>query len=292
MISLFLKKLSLRRVPERQWNRIVDQIVEILPTKELPMHFTAIETTLLDLSLDQFRAWLKRSGLKRLKRKEYAHKKALEFFFSFQLLGIKEGECILDAAGGDMTYLRALKNTAPRHRQILADHIYSGKRAKKDGTILLGGDISSLQLPNGSIDKITCHHAFEHFQADKDVAFIKEVGRLLSTGGKGCIIPIFLARSYLECRNIPAKSTYDPLASLVIDESSSLPGADEEGHFARIYDPGSFKKRVLQTADVSGLKARIVTLQIDGADIPDMNKNFGSRINNPMRALVLERARS
>ena len=37
------------------------------------------------------------------------------------------------------------------------------------------------------------------------------------------------------------------------------------------------------------LKSRLVECTLDGEEIPDMSVNFGSRINRPLRALVLEK---
>jgi hypothetical protein len=69
---------------------------------------------------------------------------------------------------------------------------------------------------------------------------------------------------------------------------SDFPEADADGHFARFYNPEAAIRRVI--APPQGLRATVVTCQIDGADVPNMKANFGSKLNYPLHALVLEKS--
>ena len=43
-----------------------------------------------------------------------------------------------------------------------------------EGVILGRGDARGIDLPDASLDWITCHHAIEHFRQDMDTAAIKD----------------------------------------------------------------------------------------------------------------------
>ena len=110
--------------------------------------------------------------------------------------------------GGHSDYLKAVQANYNTKKLYLTDHIFSGVR-EENGVHIVGGDISSIDLPNSSIDRVACHHVFEHFQEDKDWLFIKEAFRLLKNGGVLLIIPIFIANKYVECWNVESTELFD-----------------------------------------------------------------------------------
>lgn len=242
----------------------------------------------IDRSGKDFHEWLSDSNL-HFTGLDYYHKKALEFFFSFMTLELTSDDILLDAAGGRSGYLDAARKIKGCTELYLTDHIYTGITETSDGIKIAGGDIGNIPLPDASLTKIACHHAFEHFQGDKDVAFINEVGRLLRHGGRACIIPLFLVDRYTECWNVDRTTVFDSSAQLVIDKSATIPGADEDGHFARFYDLDAFDRRIVRPAKAAGLIPSIFTCRLDGSDLPEMEKNFGSKLNYPLRALILNR---
>ena len=114
---------------------------------------------------------------------------------------------------------------------------------------------------------------------------------MLRPAGRACIIPIFLVNRYVECWNIDHSVVFDEKAELIIDKTASIPGAEDDGHFARLYDLDAFSRRVITSAKTANLTPEIVTCRLDDKDLPDMKKNFGSKLNYPLRALVLEKPR-
>lgn len=272
----------------RGWNIRLDQEVHSISDDVLGEIETDRKVLKFDLKSEEFWEWLKNSGLNEFQRYPYPHKKLLEFFFSAHILEIKSGDIILDAAGGRSNYLSAIKNTFNPKQLILADHIY-GEETEKDDILIIGGDISKIPLSNTSVDKIACHHAFEHFQQNVDIIFIEEISRLLKPKGRAVIIPLFIAKEYIECWNIYRSSKFDNNSKLIVDKTASLPGSDNDGHFARIYSPLVLYSRILNFCKKIGLKWRIVTCTLDGQYLPDMKLNFGAKINRPLRALVLEK---
>lgn len=274
----------------KKWNVILD--VKIHPLNKIERainddkRFPLVES--LDQTSDSFWQWLGKAKSSFLNYK-YPHKKALEFFFSAKLLDIRTDDIVLDAAGERSEYLLQIKHNTLCPNLYLNDQIYTDHSVKVDGISVVGGDVTTIGLPDSSVTKIACHHAIEHFRDDKDIKFILEVARLLRKGGKACIIPLFLSDIYAETWNIQSETRYDSRALRIVDKTSSLPGANEDGHFARIYDCQAFMERIHKTADVASLSLKIIECTLDGRMIPDMSINFGSKINCPLRALVLEK---
>ena len=278
----FNKFFSSRR---KKWNVLIDNYSPAMNIKDKKEHMTIN----MNYLYSDIQLWLRNGGLDNFYTSNYLHKKGLEFFLSANLLNLKPEDEILDAAGGRSDYLKAIRLNGHKGKLYLNDHIFHGVRIDSHGVNIVGGDVADIQLPDQSIDKLSCHHAFEHFQKDKDTRFIFEIYRILKPGGSAVITPIFIAKRYIECWNIPWKNKFDDDALLVIDETASLPGGDEDGHFARIYDIGALERRVLEPADALGFACTINEMTVDGLTMPDMEKNFGSKLNNPLRALVLEK---
>lgn len=269
---------------DRKWNEIIDKSTRPLTHGELEAHFPQ---KVVDCAAEEFAEYVIQGQV------PFpivpAHKKALEFFFSFKILNPRPEHHLMDLAGGRSQYLPALRRMHRCTHLYLSDHIFTGVTTNEDQTIVVGGDAGKIQLADGSLDRIACHHAFEHFQDQSDSNAIREIGRLLRPGGVACIIPLFATDKFIECWNIPKKTTFDPSATLVVDLSASIPGADDDGHFARFYDIEALDRRVLRVAAEAGLSSSIAVCRLNGSDLPDMKHNFGSVLNYPLRALVLER---
>ncbi|ABW66341.1 Methyltransferase type 11 [Desulfosudis oleivorans Hxd3] len=286
LVSLY-KNFFLSR---KQWNVILDKEIRSIEKVHSPLYEnTCLHTAVVfDCSTASYRQWLTRAKSSFLNVR-YPHKKALEFFFSAMLLNIQKDDIVLDAAGGRSEYLSNIRNVVGCRNLYVNDQIYSTGNVKRGGVNFVGGDVTAIGLPDGAVTKIACHHAVEHFRGDKDARFVLEISRLLKTGGRACILPLFIADRYAEVWNIKPESCYDQRAMCIEDPSSSLPGGKDDGHFARIYDSRALSERVLATADSASLRATIMECTLDGQAVPDMSLNFGSRINRPLRALVLEK---
>jgi len=265
----------------KKWNVIIDSILTVPQIDELKKRGLQIEVVNYDSeSFNKFKD-------KFLKYEKLPDKKMLEFFTTYNLLGIQRGDKLLDAAAGNSIYVKVIQDFNFITTYI-TDHIFKSTFFDdKRNTYIVAGDISSLSIPDESIDKISCHHAFEHFQEQKDVEFIKECWRVLAPRGCVVIAPIFMADRYVECWNIDKNTLFDSSATLIIDKSASLPGADDDGHFARIYSSDSLNERITNLATQIGFKAELFEILIGGKRVPEMKKQFGSKLNYPLRALKL-----
>lgn len=279
-----------RYLNRKRRNRILDSTIR--PVDKLDRHL--LESTFcngvesFDRSSDKFWCWLGKAESSYLKY-QYTHKKALEFFFSAQLLEIRSDDIVLDAAGGRSEYLTQIKRHCGCQELYLNDQIFTDTPPDVNGVKIVGGDVTTMALPDSSVTKIACHHAIEHFRGDKDIKFITELSRLLRPGGRACIIPLFLSDSYAEVWNTKPETCYDARAMSIEDFTATLPGAANDGHFARIYDYKALIERVLVPARSASLRCKIIECTLDGNPVPDMSVNFGSKINRPLRALLFDK---
>ncbi len=60
----------------------------------------------------------------------------------------------------------------------------------------IGGDAGRMPVPDGFASAIALHCAFEHFEGDSDIGFIREVGRVLRPGGRCCVLPLYVFSEY------------------------------------------------------------------------------------------------
>ncbi|MFQ6066144.1 MAG: methyltransferase domain-containing protein [bacterium] len=210
---------------------------------------------------------------------DFLHQKALEYYVSYQLLEPQTKDVFMDVGAQKSSYYRILSC-----REIyLQDMIYPPGLRRVDGrTFCLGGDAASLPLPKESVDKISLHHTFEHFEGGKDRQFIKQSCRILKPEGKMCIIPLLLGDEYTEVHRLPGKA-FDPQARRVIDPTTTLATP-----FARIYNIETLQTRVLAELPEE-VEHTLYEITVDDEDTPDMSKNLGVKINRPMRCLLIRK---
>ena len=219
------------------------------------------------------------------------HKKFLELHISWRLLRVEPSETYLDLAGGLHTYAGRL--TAGKRllndryvNPILRDEL------TMQGVGLIESPAQCMPVDDCSIDKISCHHSFEHFRDDGDTAAIREVQRVLSPGGKACIVPIFLARGYFEIVDLPWTPRSDRHATRVVDPTSPFPGGSFSGGFARVYSLESFRERVLEAIDFKRFRVTLVEIFMQGKSLPDRDLSChrtDPAVDFPYRALLMER---
>ncbi|NCC53350.1 MAG: class I SAM-dependent methyltransferase, partial [Spartobacteria bacterium] len=222
---------------------------------------------------------------------DYRHKKTIEFYVTHELLMPNENDVLLDAAGGQFSYLGELDC----QRKILQDLVFPEgfEDARVEGVECIECDVREIPLDDGSVDKISCHHSFEHFQENADMHFIEEVQRLLAPDGRCVILPILLGSEYIELTDAFSFGYHsDPCAQYLIDPTAALPGGNGSGNFARIYDLYAFRSRVLDIIDRERFGVSMYEIHIDGQPAPDLTlpiHRVASAINHPYRALLLER---
>lgn len=296
----FLKK-GVRALPERirhmiiqtAPNCVVRRKKELQPiTLEEFSALPGIQVRRFSLGTEEHQAFL-RSFYPNW-REDFAHayyKKLVELHGTWRLLQISENDTYLDLAGGLYTYAGRLK----AGRQLLNDRYVNPvlrARLVTHGVELVESPAERLPMPDESVDKISCHHSFEHFRGDTDKAAILEIQRVLRPGGKACIIPLFVARGYFEIVDVPWTPRSDSQARRVFDPTSPFPGGRFSGDFARVYDLHAFQSRVLNSIDSGKFSVSIVQLENGSTSLPDSDlpcHRTDPPMDFPYRALLFER---
>lgn len=223
--------------------------------------------------------------------KRVEHKKKLEMFITHSLVHTGPDVVFLDAAGAGFSYI----DTVVARRRFLQDIVIRSRIRERFGDVVeyIESSLDVIPLPDGSIDSISCHHAFEHFQGEVDIRFIREVQRVLAPAGRACIVPVFLSTDYVEmtCRKRFKNWSGGDRAVRVVDPTATLPGRGSGG-FARIYDVEAFTARVLDNIDLARFDVALIECTLDGGPIPNpaaYARHKVSNFNFPYRALTITR---
>ncbi len=281
-----MKRVSIPR------NFIIDKLIMPMSFDDLKT-LQGVELFYLNVSSNDYEIWVRQYfPTWRSRFGHLHHKKVIEFFATFTLLEPSPDDVFLDAAGGIDTYLHNLECK----KKYMQDMFISRDIKSRLGNRIeyVESDAGGIPLPRESVDKISCHHAFEHFQADSDISFIKEIQRLLRPNGKCCIIQTFIANHYVEVTNeFTFNKKFDDRSQLVVDPTATIPGGKRCG-YARIYDLEAFQERVIGNINLSEFKITIAELRMDGDMVPDLTLNCNERItaiNRPFRAMVIEKSK-
>jgi hypothetical protein len=151
---------------------------------------------------------------------------------------------------------------------------------KGDSHDRIGGSAHELPLPNGSVDVMTLHCTFEHFEGLVDSQFICEAGRVLSSSGRVCILPLYVARQYTIVRN-----PFNEMFTRRIDNTERTYWVWSQRYGAshgRFYDIQTLRKRVIDVAEKCGLNVALyrvsnikeITRAVSGLDLPGNYKGI------------------
>lgn len=218
------------------------------------------------------------------------HKKKLELFATFTVLGSRLTDTYLDAAGGGFSYAGTLRGK----RSILQDMEIRLAVKERTGEHVqyVESSLSKIPLDDGSVDAISSHHSFEHFQGSADGDFIQEVQRILKPDGMLAMVPFFIAKDAIEMTNSETFSNWSIEEDRrILDPKATLPGK-LSGNFARIYDTETLRKRILSKIDFNRFSLKLIEVTLDGRPIPDPEVYKDHKVSNfnfPYRVFVLKR---
>jgi hypothetical protein len=162
--------------------------------------------------------------------------KSLEHYLAAKLLNLNEKDVYIDIASENSPVPEIYQRLfgSKTYRQ---DVIYPPGMNRD----MIGGDASNMPVPSEFATKMALHCSFEHFEGDSDIEFVRETSRILTSGGRVCIVPLYILEEY-------AIQT-DPL----VDDSSEVHFEDDAivycakgwgNRHSRFYDPEHLVTRV------------------------------------------------
>ena len=110
-----------------------------------------------------------------------------------------------------------------------------------------------MPVKDGFADVMMLHCSFECFEGSSDYGFAKEAGRVLKSGGRVGIIPL-----YIDTIHFTMTSPWHDKRDIEVDPEGRWLWRDDRfrARFSRHYSPESFVERVV--SKMSGLNASIV----------------------------------
>jgi len=174
-------------------NLLIDKKVKAITSSRLKNAKLGCQISVLNLKFFPYKKWVKSffSDYRQI-HKHILRKKLIELYTTYVLLDIRKDNEYLDAAGGRFTYADKIdcQRSFLQDIRVPKDMITTiGNKVK-----LISSSAARIPLNSQSIDSISCHHSFDHFQGDTDILFIKEVQRLLKRGGEMCNYSYFNRR--------------------------------------------------------------------------------------------------
>ena len=210
---------------------------------------TKIRVERICISPDEYHTWLSMAKYPQNPYGGYYPEKTLEHYITVELLDFKPTDVVIDVASANSPFVDVIERTVGC--QIYEqDIIYpSGIHGRK-----IGSNAAHIPLPDHSVDKMTLHCSFEHFEGTADSEFIHECARILMPGGQCAIVPLYISErrfhlSHPMCRDRD-DLVFDANTPIIRDPFWFVL------RFARHYDVESFTERIVAHLDDS-LKATI-----------------------------------
>jgi hypothetical protein len=178
--------------------------------------------------------------------------KALEHFLSFKIARPARGQIFMDVGSCVSVVPEIL-------RRYYGSDCYVQDLALPHGVNgwNVGSNAAEIPLPDSSLDGMTLHCTFEHFEGEADSHFIRECARLLKPGGKTVILPLYVN---LNWTNVTGETDQDKRNTIGFDGAASYRCVIPEwrNRFGRHYSAEAFLDRVLDVAIGCGLQVEML----------------------------------
>jgi hypothetical protein len=176
--------------------------------------------------------------------------KQLEYFISEVLLMPDPNDCIIDVGSWFSPYPELI-------RQKYGCPVYALDLSYSAGIHgwQIGGDAADMPVPDGFATKMTLHCTFEHFEGSSDTRFVHETARVLKSGGKVVIVPLYIHQRYTIWTDpsLFASKRIQPDPGAAIFRNVGWSNA-----FGRHYNPEAFYDRVVRACEAAGLRISIL----------------------------------
>lgn len=243
---------ALIREPKAQ--KVVQYTPEIIAKVIGQLRNLGFEVRDIEVDAEEYRRYFAKAGYPTRFPNYYSFnlpEKSLEHYMAAKLLDLRPDDVYIDIASehSPVPQIYAEQFGCTTYRQDLA--YPAGLLGDQ-----IGGDAAAMPVPDGFASKMALHCSFEHFEGDADMRFIREVGRVLRSGGRVCFAPIYLFEEFVNQAGVIAahktKVEFDAGATVY-----AKPGWRH--NFARYYDPAHLAGRIRANADGLDLTVYNVT---------------------------------
>ncbi|MBN2964462.1 hypothetical protein JWV37_06700 [Sulfurospirillum sp. T05] len=223
-----------------------------------------------NIDIDDFKCWLSMfSNIDNQYRGcgDVYIEKCLEHYLSYKLLDFLPTDVFMDVAASGSQYANELYYAKKVKQTYLLDLAY----AEGINGIKIGANAGDMRLPKNFVDKMSMHCAYECFEGNADIGFLKEASTVLNKNGKFVITPLYLDKTYYNCTSEKCDQSeiqFDSKALKVWrDDEYSVP-------FSRHYSPESLCQRVIHNMP-SNIQYKLYFFE----NLPELMREFvGQRI--------------
>jgi SAM-dependent methyltransferase len=231
----------------------------------------ALRVETLTVNPAGFEDWVTTAQYPFLAYHTMAEEKFLEHHLSAELLGTRTQGRFIDVASCRSFFPELMRR---RGFDVIVQDLSYAAGLHGDR---LGCDAANVPLPAGSVDAMTLHCSFEHFEGDADSGFLRETARLLRPGGIAIVIPL-----YLHTERIIWIDPFFLADGYQVAEPGTLqPAVGYGNRFGRMYDPPAFVERVAQTIAQTDLKPTLWRIENARAISPRCYVQFALTVEKP-----------
>lgn len=185
------------------------------------------------------------------------NEKVLEHYISYKMAGLrnfrKDEDIYLDVGSSSSPWVQML-----RHKGYLAYALdLKASPEYKSFDYYLEMDATKTAFPSSSVAGISLQCSFEMFLREDDTRFVDEVSRILRSGGKAIIVPLYMHTHFcgFSTQEFYNRGNADPSATEYVRRDFwGVP-------FARNYDLLALKQRVLDRIIKDGMTFAIYRLE-------------------------------
>ncbi|MCH7908993.1 MAG: cold shock domain-containing protein [Candidatus Hydrogenedentes bacterium] len=167
--------------------------------------------------------------------------KAMQHYLSIELMGLSEGRTYMDVASSNSVF----PDIALKHIGVTKAYRQDLKYTPGVHGDKVGGNGASIPLPDETLDAMALHCSWEHFEGDSDVGLLQEAVRLLRTGGRVCIVPLYMANEHLIQTSLSMWRNGAKLDVPIFELDATLYiREDVHQRCMRSYDPVALRRRI------------------------------------------------
>ena len=187
--------------------------------------------------------------------------KLLEHWLAAERLGLRDytsKDVYIDVAAGGSPWAKSLRDEIGM--SAFAIDLSLDGSAYKDLPFYRIENATKTGFGNASVKGASLQCAFEMFMEDDDTNFLKEFARILTSGGKILILPLYMHTHYsaYSSPTYYGKGYSDRLAKeYICREWKGIPSA-------RFYDADALKGRVLDPIEALGMQYQLLVLRNKG----------------------------